>query len=295
MTKTADSTGTKPDGRESDSDRTVLVRAALAAVEPVVELLLQLGITSPEAESLLRSLFVHKAREWLSKHTGGASASDVRVALVTGVHRNFVRQILSEPPAIARSRVGRGHPGGRLLQAWYSDPAYQDDNGTPRDLPEKGETPSFTALAAAYLPGAGPEGLLEEMLRAGAIESLSYHRVRVRSRTMRQPRLSVQNVTQFGQQGRAVLGALVGKLTEPRSGSFVESIPPVAIDVEHLAFVRNVIARRADAFLAQLGQELAMETRRNSKRGKRVSITLHVIESEGSDVSARRRRERKTR
>ena len=41
-----------------DSDTAAVARAAMAAIEPVVELLLDLGVTSPEAESLLRSLFV---------------------------------------------------------------------------------------------------------------------------------------------------------------------------------------------------------------------------------------------
>src|ERR1700733_15206973 len=70
----------------------------MAAVEPLVELFLELGVTSPEAESLLRSLFVHKARQWLTESSAdGARPSDVRVSLVTGVHRNFVRRIQAEP------------------------------------------------------------------------------------------------------------------------------------------------------------------------------------------------------
>jgi hypothetical protein len=93
------------------SGKAALARAAMSAVEPLVELFLELGITSPEAESLLRSVFVHKARHWLAKSAGApGSPSDVRVSLVTGVHRNFVRKILEEPPGIAAAREQKGHP-----------------------------------------------------------------------------------------------------------------------------------------------------------------------------------------
>ena len=57
----------------SEAEKAALARSAMAAMEPLVQLLLEIGITSPEAESLLRSLFVHKAREWLAK---GAQPSE---------------------------------------------------------------------------------------------------------------------------------------------------------------------------------------------------------------------------
>ena len=110
----------------------------MAAVEPLVELFLELGITSPEAESLLRSIFVHKAREWLAKSNAAEQyPSDVHVALVTGVHRNFVRTLLAEPPRIAVAREQKGHRASRLLEAWHSDARYLDSSGKPRDLSEK--------------------------------------------------------------------------------------------------------------------------------------------------------------
>ena len=127
-----------------------MARAAMAAVEPLVELLLELGVTSPEAESLLRGVFVHKTRDWLTRQgEGGSEPSDARVSLVTGVHRNFVRRILTEPPKIADAREQKSNRANRLLEAWHSDPDYLDTSGKPRDLPEKGGKPSFLSLSTA--------------------------------------------------------------------------------------------------------------------------------------------------
>jgi hypothetical protein len=122
----------------SISGKTAVAQAAMAAAEPLVELLLELGVTSPEAESLLRGVFVHKTREWLARESATTSEpSDARVSLVTGVHRNFVRRILAEPPKIADAREQKSNRANRLLRGWYSDPGYLDTSGKPRDLPER--------------------------------------------------------------------------------------------------------------------------------------------------------------
>ena len=168
--------------RKGGSARAAMARSAMVGIEPLVELLLQIGITSPEAESLLRSVFVHKTREALAQQNAGTAPSDMRVALVSGVHRNFVRQILAEPPKIASARERRGYRAGGLLLAWYTDPAYLDASGKPRDLPERGAAPSFSALVAAHMRGASVASVLQELIRAGVIQSVADHRVRVRSR-----------------------------------------------------------------------------------------------------------------
>src|SRR6185437_12053588 len=128
---------------DSGSGRTELAWAAFAAIQPIVAVLIELGITSPEAESLLRSFFVHEASTWLTGQSGGGKPSDSRVALVTGLHRNVIREIRAEPPQIAPKRAGRGYRAGRLLEAWHTDPAYKDAHGNPMDLPERGAAPSL--------------------------------------------------------------------------------------------------------------------------------------------------------
>ena len=80
----------------------------------------------------------------------GQSPSDVRVSLVTGVHRNFVRRILAEPPRIAAAREQKKHRTARLLEAWYTDPAYLDSSGKPRDLSKKAAGAQFL-YACEYL------------------------------------------------------------------------------------------------------------------------------------------------
>jgi hypothetical protein len=263
------------------SRKSALARAAMTAIEPLVELFLDLGITSPEAESLLRSLFVHKSREWLARQDGGAEPSDVRVSLVTGVHRNFVRRILANPPTIAASRQRKGQRSGKLLEAWHTDAAYLNSGGKPRDLPEKGPAPSFEALVSAYTPGAATGVMLRELHRSGAVQLLGDRRVRVRSRSMRVAGVNVASLTDLGNRAKDLLGTLQHNLRQPQNPLFAEALRPIAIDRSRLPVVREVINQRASAFLQALEQELSNDSHAPIRKGRRnvTSLSIAVIET----------------
>ncbi len=261
--------------------KATMARAAMAAIEPLVEIFLELGITSPEAESLLRSLFVHKTREWLASQDGGAGPSDVRIALVTGVHRNFVREILAHPPAIAEQRQQKGQRSGRLLEAWHMDPAYLDSGGKPRDLPERGAAPSFEALVSAHVPGAATGVVLRELQRSGVVLLLTDRRVRVRSRSTRVTGMTVGSLTELGQRAKALLETLRHNLRDPQHRLFVESLPSIELDANRVPVVREVINRRATAFLQSWEEELAIDctTESHGPRKRKTTVSLAVIET----------------
>jgi hypothetical protein len=277
----------------SESGKAALARAAMTALEPIVEILLELGVTSPEAESLLRSLFIHKAREWLARQDEeGELPSDVRVALVTGVHRNFVRYILAEPPRIAAARAQRGQSAGRLLDAWHSDRRYLDSSGKPRDLSERGREPSFHTLATTYVPGTAPGVVLDELRRAGLVQRLAERRVRVRSRAMRAHGVNVGSVGEMGNRAKELLETLHHNLRQPACPLFCEGISVLDIDVGLLPVVRNIINNRASTFLVAMQNELAIETNKSRRRKGhgRVKIGLTVFETERTRNVGNRRK-----
>jgi len=261
--------------------------AAMAAIEPVLEVLLKIGITSPEAESLMRGLFVHRARDSLASQAGGVAPTDVRLALVTGVHRNFVRRILSEPPVISSEREGRAYLPGRVLRGWQTDPLYRDEGGKPRDIPEEGPAPSFAALTAEYLSGRSASTVLQELIRSGAVQSLEAHRVRLRSRAARRPGLNLESVTVYGLQARALLATLTARLCDPQAAAFLEVTPVFGIAADRMPLIRDVVARRAGTFLTGLEHELSRESK--GSRGRKVRFSLSVVELAGP-VRARRRK-----
>jgi hypothetical protein len=265
---------------DSDGGREALAREAIGAMATIVDLLLELGITSPEAESLLRGLFVHRSCDWLAAQNQGTAPSDVRIALVTGIHRNFVSKLLAEPPSIPAVRRRKGHRANRLLRAWYTEPAYQDGSGKPRDLPTKGPAPSFEALAARYVPSSPAAVVLQELHRAGVVQLLPEQRVRVRSRALRTIGVNIGNIRELARQLDAFSRTLLGNIREPDYGLLCESIQGVEIEESRLSVVREVINRRASGFLQSLQAELAAERRRTpSRNSRRIKLSVTVFES----------------
>jgi len=265
------------------SSKGAVARAAMAAVEPLVELLLELGVTSPEAESLLRAVFVHKTRDWLARQgERAAEPSDARVSLVTGVHRNFVRRILAEPPKIADAREQKSNRASRLLQAWHSDPLYLDSSGKPRDLLERGAKPSFQSLSTTYVPGAAPGVVLDQLRRAGLVQTLSEHRLRVRSRTFRVHGFTSHGIAEVGKRAREMLETLRHNLKHPDSLRFCDSMREIQVELERIPAVRELINRRAMTFLTGMEHELAVEANkaRASKRKGRVKVGLTIYQTE---------------
>ena len=244
------------------ASRTDLALAAIRAIAPLVDLFLELGITSPEAESLWRGVFVHRTRQWLARKEGGKMPSDVRIALVSGVHRNFVSGLLAEPPKISAVKQRKGHPAKRLLDAWHQDTAYLDSVGRPRDLPEQGPAPSFEALAGSQVPGTPFRFLLGELHRAGAVELLADRRVRVRTRNLRLPGVNLENLSEIGRRSAAYLQTQIHNLKEPTDQLLNESLSSIHVAPHRAAVVRDVIYRRALSFLQSLEAELASERRK---------------------------------
>jgi hypothetical protein len=265
------------------SGKAAVAQAAMSAVEPLVELLLELGVTSPEAESLLRGVFVHKTREWLARQSSSTvEPSDVRISLVTGVHRNFVRRILAEPPKIAEARKHKSNHASRLLQAWYTDPAYLDSSGKPRDLPEKGSHPSFQSLSTTYVPSVAPGVVLDQLRRAGLVQMLSEHRLRVRGRTFRAHGFTRNSIADVGHRTRELLETLTHNIHQPDSRRFCETMREIEVELPRIPVIRDLINRRATTFLAGMEHELAVEARRSlgTKRKGRINVGLTIYQTE---------------
>lgn len=275
-------------------ERARVAAAAMQAIEPLIDLLLQLGITSPEAESLFRTQFVHRTRRRLLAQHGRRGATDVRVALSSGVHRNFVHQILRRPPTIAPNRVRKGHRANRLIDAWHTDARYQDGDGKPRDLPRSGPAPSFRSLAQRYASGVAPGPLLAELARADAVLLLPDRRVRVRSRQVRTGGMSRKSVVEMGARARNLLDALLSNLSAPTDPLLCESTPQWRIERSRLPLVRAVVRRRTDAFLAALEAEIASEnrrTRRDARAAPTSALALTIFETlSTTDMTQFRRR-----
>jgi hypothetical protein len=92
----------------------------------------------------------------------GKPASDVRVGLAVGLHRNEVRRLRSSRDYAGMVKRQRRHRAGRLMVGWTTDPKFTTAGGQPKDLPITSDEsgPTFEDLgrkrpsrASASFPG----------------------------------------------------------------------------------------------------------------------------------------------
>ncbi len=147
----------------SESRADLSLAAALRLAAPLVEFLLQEGVTYPRFANALKKTFLESATRVLA--AGSARVNDSSLSALTGVHRKDVREWRT---------VGQPRPQARTFGAvmevytrWANDPAYCDSQGQPRVLDRNGGSGSFEALAASVSKDVHSQTLLRELIRLG--------------------------------------------------------------------------------------------------------------------------------
>ncbi len=250
-------------------------------------------MTSPEMERVLRAVFVRRAEQLLSRNSPyGRLASDTHVGLMIGVHRNFVREIRTTRPQLQLEKVQHRHRGSALLQAWASDWPFLTTAGHPRDLPIRGAPgePSFETLVRRHMAGVSTGTAIAELRRSGAVRLLPDERIRLRSRTARSPGITTASIAAATKRMRELASTLLHNLKAPEDQRFCESSNELQIDPQRLAFVRQLIAKRARTFLDALTGELNNETLKALTPGAKaqaVQISLMICAHEDSLQTSR--------
>jgi hypothetical protein len=171
--------------RQQRDRRDGAVMSAVEAVfRPLARVLVDHGVSSPEAESLFRAVCVHQVA--LAQAVRGKRPNASRIALVTGLNRKQVTQILKHPPRVDPALETRCR-ASKVLAGWYGDRTFVH-KARPQVLPIKSterKRPSFWMLANRYAPDVYPGLILRELSRVGALEKLQDGRVRARMRCYR--------------------------------------------------------------------------------------------------------------
>jgi Family of unknown function (DUF6502) len=245
-----------------------VVRAMSAALEPLIDVCLKIGVTSPEIESLLRVAFVQRAFVKLPRHSRtGRGPSDSRVGLATGVHRSEVSRIRSaggtaSAKGTMEKKKGLYSKSARVLNGWTTDPRYMTSGGLPLDLPmeRNKERRSFEDLVDKYAPGNHPGSVLKELRRRGNVELLDGEVIRFKSSTTRTSGVTKANVAQAAIRIKRLGDTLFqGVLDTEQSRLYVET-KTMQLNAKQLALIRAVLERRANTFLTALEGEFRART-----------------------------------
>jgi hypothetical protein len=266
-----------------DSRRMGLLETLETLFEPLARLLVEHGVSSRQAERLLRAVYVREVGK--ASATPGKRPNASRVALVTGVDRREVTRILK-----ARHKPGEVNDHryrvNRVLAGWHSDATYSS-GGRPRLLPVKAtknrdyKRSNFWALAKRYAPGIYPGLILSELIRAGAVEELENGRLRVRAREYGAAEFSRESVSELGARGRDLIRTMLNNATEASGPRICRTVETTNIDPKFLPLIRNLFANRSESMLSGVREELTSSRWKQTdpaSPGVRIGVTVFTHE-----------------
>src|ERR1700730_2446020 len=243
---------------KSSQEHTDVARALSAALEPLIDVCLTIGIPGPELESLLRATFVQRAFAKLPRHSRtGRGPSDSKVSLAAGVHRSEVSKIRAAGGAKgAKGTMEKKQrlysKSARVLLGWRTDRRFMTSGGLPLDLPleRNKQRRSFEDLVDRYAPGNHPGSVLKELRRRGNVDLLEDDIVRFKGTTTRSRGLTKSNVAEAARRIRRLGDTLVHNIVNTEQSRLYAETKTLSVTVEQLAMIRAVLERRAKTLIS---------------------------------------------
>jgi hypothetical protein len=265
-----------------DSAKIAALGTARTIFETLAPHLVESGITSSEAETLLRAVCVHEAaRSFVER---GRRPNVSQIAIKTGVDRHLVAEILKTPPRVDRTLETRRDATSRVIAGWFSDPRYSR-NGKPMALQvgdprSRGRT--VWSLVEHFAPGVWPRLVIDELIRVDLVEVLPDGTFRCAhkpsSDLVEPPRTADESSTQLL---RDAIYSQLHDMTSGRRRSW-RTAQSVQITRDKVALVRKMVRDRLDSAVSELADELDSPRWKPDSRdlGHKISIGISAFSFE---------------
>ena len=266
-------------------DRFERAEVLAAALDPIIDICVRIGINSTELESLVRVEFVRRLASTLPGNLRtGRGPSQEEIALAAGLNRGEVQNILSTGVKSAGMRMqkkARQHSKSeRILSLWSKSTRYLSTSGLPLDLPLElqPEGPSFSELVDKALPGKLPKAVLKELRRRALVQLLPDEIVRYRKMTALPTELSTTALAYAAEQMRLLGNTLVRSMRDPTDAGPREFAAYVAS--EPIKMSSEVLETSQPAMLARIAsfiQGIEIEFGRAASKSRKTKAPSNTI------------------
>lgn len=184
-----------------------LARAAVRIFRPMVRILLRHNVSYKTCAEWLRWCYADVA--WQDFPLEGRKQSKSRVAVLTGLTRIDVNQLLSTPAPNEVAQQENYHRAALVLTGWANDAAFRHNGSPIPRIPfESADELNFATLVQRYSGGTPARAVLDELERNGAVRVLADRTIElVRTRYVTQAADTDINYSQ-------IFGMACGELVE---------------------------------------------------------------------------------
>jgi hypothetical protein len=257
-------------------------------LEPVIRLMLRVGITWKEFSELAKAKFVDVATDDFGIR--GRPTNVSRVAILTGLDRRDVKKLRDVPAE--RHAKGYQSKASQILSAWHHDVEFLDAQGRAAALPIEGDVASFTAIMQRYAPALPIVAMIKELKSAHAIEELPDGRIRPLSRHYVPGELSAERLRLWASVMSDLANTIEHNLSRDEStpARFERRALSLRVSPDALPEFRALIESEGQAFLERVDDWLSAREVSESGECIRLGVGVYHIEDRKTGAGKRTRK-----
>lgn len=270
----------------SRNDVRALARSALLHIfEPLTDFVIDAGLSTSDLYLILRHAAVRRVASRQLEVSRRINISGI--AATTGIPRSEISRILkSTDKKNERLIDSRQQSTNRILAAWHEEPKFTTPNGEPSDLKIYGRGPTFELLVKRYGRGIPTRAVLDELVRAHAVDLLPSQKIRARTPLAIHSGISPHMIRTFGDRAAELIDTLVSNMRFPDKPRFVANISGSTVTSGGLPLFRREISNKGAGFLADVREGLNQSGSRSRRsRSNKVSVTVFYHEADPTEIS----------
>lgn len=258
--------------READAQVTT-GKNVMAALEPIVALLLDGGINVHAVTHHIRWLAAHQCAE---RHRQlGKKPSVSRIAAATGLTRAEARQLLNSSAPFSGTTNIEPKNTDRVAAAWRNDPDYLEANGDPRPLSYNGPSPNFCDLVKKHGGDIPPRAMLKELLTSNRVYEPSSDLYLPKNDG--QSQTSLESIQAFGSHLNALGTTLLENVrSSPLPNRFERLITISNLTSQGAVKIKREITRRSATF-AQSIERFLLDEAADSADGNQTNQAFQTV------------------
>jgi hypothetical protein len=271
-----------------------LARTALLQLfEPLTNFAIDVGLSIGDLYPILRHAAVTRIATEQREDAGRVSISGI--AAITGIPRAEISRILKSKEENQEPTESRVKSVNRILAAWHKDSRFTTPKGGPAELRIYGRGVTFNELVKRHGCGIPTRAILDELIRAQAIDLLPSQQVRARTTVVAHTGITPQMIRAFGNHAAELINTLVANMRYPDRARFIATASGFAASPETLPSIKSEILDKGTKYLDEVKKRLN-QPGSSIARGssERIGVTVFCYESDpmkisGSFVAKRRK------
>ena len=258
----------------SASNESLLVKAVVQLLHPLLRILLRNGIASSVVEEAVRKVYVDEA--FLQAAHGKKKATTSAVAAMTGLSRKEVARLRDQQGDEGISLRKRYNRAVRVISGWLNDSAYLDHEGRPKTITNEGPKPSFDELCKTYSGSMTTRAMLDLLLRANCIHYQDGN-VRLIKHSYVPANDSAELIHILGTDTRELIETIDHNMVSvPDKKRFQRKVSYDNLPHEVVERIKTLSAIRSQALLEELNHWLSQHQHENSDSDERYSVSIGI-------------------